>query len=155
MAPTPPNLKTLSPEPDGLEIAPGVRVPESAFRLQYSRSSGPGGQNVNKVNTKAEIWITVSEIRGLSERALARLRTMSGRRLTMGGELHLTAETERSLEGNKATVLERLRELILQARHEPKVRKKTKISRGAKQRRLQSKRHRGEIKAGRQGRSPE
>src|SRR5688500_18025378 len=133
------------------EIIPGVRVPESAMRFQYARSSGPGGQNVNKVNSKAELWVPLDAIAGLSDRAMARLRTLAGRRLTAAGEIHLTGETERSQEANRSAVLERLRELLLQAQHEPKPRKKTKPSKGAKRRRLEAKRQRSEVKSRRRG----
>jgi ribosome-associated protein len=129
------------------EIVPGVRVPESAMRFQFARSGGPGGQNVNKLNTKAELWVSLAGIVGLSERALGRLRTLAGRRLTSAGEIHLTAETERTQEGNRSAVLDRLRQLLLEARREPKPRRKTKPSRAAKQRRLESKRKRSEVKS--------
>jgi ribosome-associated protein len=135
----------------GIELAPGVRVPVSAVRFQYARSGGPGGQNVNKVNTKAELWVPVAALVGLSERAAGRLRAAAGRRLTQGDEIHIAAETERSQEGNRQAALSRLRELLVAAQHEPKVRKKTKPSKAAKRRRLESKRHRSGIKAGRRG----
>ncbi len=135
-----------------ITLAPGVSVPESALRLQYSRSGGPGGQNVNKVNTRVQLWVPLAAITGLSENAVARLRTLAGSRLTIAGELHITAETERTQERNRQAVLDRLRELILIAVKEPKRRRKTKPSRGAKERRLKGKRLRSEIKAKRQGR---
>lgn len=137
--------------PDGLELAPGVRVAESSIRFQYARSSGPGGQNVNKVNTKAELWAPLEAITGLTDRARGRLRELAGKRLTTAGEIHIAADTERTQESNRLAVLDRLRLMVAQAVHEPKVRKKTKPSYGARQRRLQSKRRRGEIKAGRKG----
>jgi ribosome-associated protein len=140
------------PPDGGIEVGPGVRVLEPSLRFQFARSGGPGGQNVNKLNTKAELWVPINALHGLTHRALDRLRALAGRRLTNADELHLTAETERSQESNRAAVLERLRELIVQAKHEPKPRKKTKPSYGAKQRRLKSKKHRGEIKAGRRAR---
>ena len=133
------------------ELVPGVRVPESAMRFQFARSGGPGGQNVNKLNTKAELWVPLSSIVGLSERATARLRGLAGRRLTGAGEIHITAETERTQEGNRAAVLDRLRQLMLQAQHEPKPRKKTKPSKASKRRRLESKRKRSEVKSNRRG----
>jgi ribosome-associated protein len=150
----PPAVSPRRPLPPdgGVEVGPGVRVAESSLRFQFARSSGPGGQNVNKVNTKAELWVPVTALHGLTDRALGRLRAMAGRRLTTADELHLVAEAERSQESNRAAVLDRLRELIVQARHEPKPRKKTKPSYGAKQRRLASKKRRSEIKAGRRGR---
>jgi ribosome-associated protein len=138
-----------SPPPD--ELVPGVRVPESAMRFQFARSGGPGGQNVNKLNTKAELWVPLSAISGLSERALARLRALAGRRLTSAGEIHITSETERSQEGNRSAVVERLRQLLLEALREPKPRRKTRPSRAAKQRRLESKRKRSEVKSRRRG----
>lgn len=140
------------PAPDGVEVAPGVRAPESALRFQYARSSGPGGQNVNKVNTKAELWVPVSALTGLTDRAVGRLRAMAGRRLTAAGEIHIAADTERTQEGNRSAVLDRLRELLVQAMHEPKPRRKTRPSRAAKQRRLESKRRRGEVKSMRRAR---
>ena len=135
--------------PAGVEIIPGVRVPDSAMRFQYARSGGPGGQNVNKLNTKAELWVPLAAITGLTERALTRLRAMAGRRLTAAGEIHISAETERSQEGNRSAVLDRLRALIAAAAHEPKPRRKTKPSKASKRRRLDAKRRKSEIKSGR------
>jgi ribosome-associated protein len=137
--------------PAGIELAPRVRVAESAMRWQYARSSGPGGQNVNKVNTKAELWIPLEALRGLTERALTRLRGTAGKRLLASGEIHISSDTERTQEGNRAAVMERLRELLVGAMHEPKARRKTKPSRGARERRLKSKKHRSEIKSRRRG----
>ncbi len=145
---------TATPTPDsggGIELAPGVTIPRDALRLQFARSGGPGGQNVNKLNTKAEIWALVTAIRGLREGALARLRAAAGSRLTKGDEIHIVSESERSQEGNRQDVFDRLRELIVQAKVEPKRRRKTKPSAGAKRRRLESKKKRGDIKAQRRG----
>jgi len=134
-----------------IELAPGVRIASSALRVQYARSRGPGGQNVNKVNTKTELWAPVDAITGLSERAVQRLRQFAGKRLTAAGEIHIAADSERSQEQNREEAFARLRELVVQAVHEPKVRRKTKPSRAAKRRRLESKRRRSEIKSRRRG----
>jgi len=142
---------TAQPPADALEVAPGVHVTPSALRFQFARSGGPGGQNVNKLNTKAELWVPVSALLGLSDRAAARLRRLAGRRLTQNDELHLTAETERTQEGNRSAVMERLRHLLLQALHEPKPRRKTKPSRASKQRRLDAKKRRSQVKSRRRG----
>ncbi len=142
--------KPLSASP-GIELAPGVAIPRDAMRLQFARSGGPGGQNVNKVNTKAELWIPLDALRGLREGALTRLRASAGSRLTKADEIHIVSESERSQEGNRQEVMDRLRELIVQAKVEPKRRRKTRISAGAKRRRLDSKKRRGEIKAQRRG----
>lgn len=133
------------------ELAPGVTALPSALHWQFARSSGPGGQNVNKVNTKAELWLAVTRLTGLSDRAAARLRKMAGKRLTASDEIHIAADTERSQEANRSAALQRLRELLIEAMHEPKPRRKTKPSRASKQRRLDSKRRRAEIKAHRRG----
>lgn len=139
------------PPPEAVEFVPGVRIVESAMRFRYARSSGPGGQNVNKVNTKAEAWLPLDAIYGLGERATARLRQMAGKRLTVAGEIHIAADTERTQEANRAAVLDRLRALLTQAAREPKVRRKTKPSRAAKRRRLESKRRRSVVKSNRRG----
>ena len=139
----------LQPPADGVELAPHVSAPASAIRWQYARSSGPGGQNVNKVNTKAEAWIPIGAIIGLTARATERLRAMAGKRLTILDELHVSSDSARTQEGNRAAVLERLRELLVAAMHEAKPRRKTKPSRAARRRRLEAKRHRSETKASR------
>jgi ribosome-associated protein len=136
---------------DHIELAPGISVPEGALRFQYARSSGPGGQNVNKVNTKAEAWVPVAALTagGLSERAAGRLAALAGRRLTDAGEIHIASDTHRTQRANRDAVLERLRELLVAAIHEAKARRKRKPSRAAKQRRLESKRRRSEVKGNR------
>jgi ribosome-associated protein len=140
----------LPPE-TGHVLAPGVSVAAAGLRIKFSRGSGPGGQNVNKVNTKAEIWVQISRIIGLSPSALERLRGLAGHRLTAGDELHLVSEVHRSQEANRREIFDRLRELILQARKEPKRRRKTRPTKASRRRRLESKRHRSEIKAHRGG----
>ena len=129
------------------QVAPGVAAPPGALRLQFARSSGPGGQNVNKLNTKAELWVRIDLLDGLSDAARLRLRTASGRRMTTAGTLHLTSESHRGQEANRLAVFERLREMIVRAKVEPKVRRKTKISRAAKAKRLEQKKRRGQIKS--------
>jgi ribosome-associated protein len=146
-----PGRESQSAQSGRIEIAPGVTVAPGAVRIQFSRSGGPGGQNVNKVNSKAELWVHVGSIAGLTHRAMSRLRALAGTRLTGSDEIHLRAESQRSQEANREEVFDRLRQMILQARIEPKIRRKTKPSKAAKQRRLDSKRRRGEIKSNRRG----
>ena len=133
------------------ELAPGVHAPASALSWQFARSSGPGGQNVNKVNTKAELWMPVTALVGLTPRAMVRLRGLAGKRLTSGDEIHIAADTERSQEANRSAALQRLRELLIEAMHEPRRRRKTRPSRASKERRLDSKRRRSDVKANRRG----
>src|SRR5947209_11821789 len=90
-----------------VEVAPGVRVPEAALRFQYARSSGPGGQNVNKVNTKAELWVPLAAITGLSERGLGRLRARAGGRLTAAGDIRISSDTRRTQTANRAAAMDR------------------------------------------------
>jgi len=79
--------------------------------------------------------------------AVGRLRVLAGKRLTKAGEIHLVAEVARTQEGNRGEVMERLRELIVRAIHRPKVRRKTRPTKGSRERRLEGKKIRGEIKA--------
>jgi ribosome-associated protein len=122
-------------------------------RLQYARSSGPGGQNVNKLNSKAELWVIIRSLTGLSEAAKTRLRHAAGRRVTTSDELHLVSESHRGQEANRLEVFARLRELIVRAKVEPKVRRKIKVSRAAKAKRVDQKKRRGQIKAFRRSQS--
>lgn len=146
--PDPPHQPDLiPPPPGGVELAPGVRVPDADLHIQFSRGSGPGGQNVNKVNSRAELWVPIAAIIGLTDRAKHRLIAAAGHRFTQAGELHLASDTHRTQEANRSAIFDRLRELIVQAKHEPRCRRKTKPSLGSKLRRLAGKKHRAEVKA--------
>jgi ribosome-associated protein len=136
-------------QPSGIELAPRVRVPESALRFKFVRARGPGGQNVNKVSSACELRIDLAVLSMLSPAAFDRLRTALGSRLTEAGEIQLVSDERRTQEQNRAAVLERLRDLLVRAMIEPKKRKKTKPSRAAKQRRLDGKKRRSDIKTGR------
>lgn len=142
-----PKLSNPNELPGGIELAPGVYAPASAVRLQSARASGPGGQNVNKVNTRMEVWLDLAQIAGLRETAVQRLAKMAGKRLTQHGELHLTCGEHRSQETNRQELFDRLHAMIQTARIEPKTRRKTKPSRGSQQRRMDKKTRRGEIKS--------
>lgn len=135
--------------PDGIDLAPGVHVPQSAVRIAFSRSGGPGGQNVNKVNSKAEIWLKLDAIVGMHPEAVERLKALAGRKVTDAGELHIIAEASRSQHQNREDALTRIRQLVLQAMVRPKPRKATKPSKAAKRRRLDAKKKRSQIKSNR------
>ena len=137
----------------GIELGPGVWTDSYQLRFGFSRSSGPGGQNVNKVNTKTELRVALSALHGMSDRALARLREQAGRKITAEDDILLTADTERTQESNRRACLEKLRKMIDAALIEPKVRKKSKPSKGAKKRRLESKKKQGEKKKARSWRA--
>jgi ribosome-associated protein len=123
-----------------------VLVPFSELREQSSRSSGPGGQSVNKLETAVELWVPVNSIEGLDDHARERLRKLAGSKLTKNDELHLRTEDARSQRDNRQTNREKLAELVLRAKVRPKPRKKTKPSRGAVRRRLEAKKQQGEKK---------
>jgi ribosome-associated protein len=128
----------------------GPWAPKSAVVFTFSRSSGPGGQNVNKVNTRADLHLAIDAIRSLSPFARDRLLAMAGSHLVRGeggsGSLHFTADEHRSQFENREACLERLRALLIAATTIPKVRKKTKPTRGSKMRRIDEKKREGEKK---------
>jgi ribosome-associated protein len=146
----PPDQPPPPPRPPTgpVELAPGVAVPEGAVRFAFSTSRGPGGQNVNKRLTKAELRIAVAEI-PISARAAARLAVLAAGRITVDGDLTIVADEFRSQRANRQACLDRLRELIVQAMVIPKTRRPTKPSRGSVQRRLEEKKRRSATKGAR------
>lgn len=144
-------MSVSAPIPGGVELAPGVYAPAEAIRFAFSRSGGPGGQNVNKLNTKAELWVAVEDLRGLSEDSKHRLRNLAGHRLTTEDFIHIVAEEQRTQEANRAAALLRLRELLVAAKHRPKRRRPTRPTRTSVHRRLEQKKIRGRIKQSRRG----
>jgi len=115
-------------------------IPDGEYTLAWVRSPGPGGQNVNKVATACELRFFVGATSLLDEGGKARLRALAGRRLTRGDEILIEAHRHRTQEANRRDALARLEELVRQARHVPKPRKKTRPGRAAKARRLEGKR---------------
>lgn len=140
------------PEPDGVQIAGRVVVAKSALRFTFVPSPGPGGQNVNKRATKAQLRVSVAEL-NLPAGAAKRLEDLAGPSRMAGDELVITSDEHRSQKRNRDACLDRLRELVARALVRPKTRKPTKPSRGAVQRRIDEKKQRGETK--RRRRPPE
>jgi len=136
-----------APHHGGVELAPGVSAPARSIRIQFARGGGPGGQNVNKLNTKAELWIQLDDIFGMSAAALRRLRRLAGQRLTDRDEIHLSSDAARTQQANRKLIFQRLRELIVAAQVQPKHRRPTRPTAGSRRRRLESKRKRSELKA--------
>ena len=122
-------------------------LPEISF--QTSRSSGPGGQNVNKVESRVELRFSVPNSQLLTEAQKARLHLKLGSRLTTEGELLVTAQEDRSQLRNKETALRKLHELLRKSLHQDRPRRATKPSKGAVRKRLETKKKDGEKKANR------
>ena len=134
-----------------IRITPDVSLPEDELNFDFIRSSGPGGQNVNKVSTAVQLRFDVKRSTSLAEPVKERLIKLAGRKMTSAGELVISAYTFRSQEKNKDEALRRLSELIIEALPEPKKRKKTKPTLASKTRRIESKKKRGKIKQMRSG----
>lgn len=131
-----------------VEIAPGLSVPPGVVRFSYSRSSGPGGQSVNKLNTRATLEVQLDDLADhLPPTVMRRLARLAGpAAMTADNRLLISSEAHRSQRANREACVERLRQLILRARVVPKRRKKTKPSRSAIEKRLERKKRRGQIK---------
>lgn len=136
-----------------VELAKNVVVPGSALQFSYSRASGPGGQHVNKVNTRAELRARVNEMTppsgSLSVAAAKRLRAIAGSRLNLNDEIIIASDTFRTQSANRRACMQRLRALVERALVVPKKRKPTKPTRRSVERRISQKRRRGQIKANR------
>lgn len=131
-------------------ITPNIVIDDSEIKLQFIRSQGPGGQNVNKVATAVQLRFDARHSSSLPNSVRIRLEKLAGKRLTTTGELIITAQRFRTQEKNREDAISRLVELIRKAAIKPKPRIKTKPTRAAKERRLEQKQHRGKIKRLRQ-----
>lgn len=129
-----------------VQLPGGVRIPEAELHLRASRSGGPGGQHANTSDTKVELRWSVQETTALSEVQRARLADRLASRLTADGELILTAREHRSQHRNREAVLARFRAIVGEALTPPRSRRRTRPTRASKERRLEAKRHRGEVK---------
>jgi ribosome-associated protein len=138
---------------DDLYINDRMTIPASQLDIQQVRSSGPGGQNVNKVATKIVLsWKIDSDLIG-SKIVESRLKALAGRRLNKENQIQIVSQESRSAERNATVAADRLRELILQAFVKPKPRVATKPSKGSIKRRLETKSKQSDKKTGRQIRS--
>ena len=132
-----------------LIITPDVAIPDEEFEWKFIRSSGPGGQNVNKVASAVQLRFLLPNNTSLPVAARNRLRRLAGQKLIDDGTILISARSERSQEQNRRDALERLAELVRAAMVEPKIRKKTRPTRASKERRIDAKKRRGTTKQGR------
>ncbi len=129
-----------------LEVNSRLRVPLREFSFQFVRSSGPGGQNVNKLNTKVVLRWSIASSPSLPDGVRERFVARFGNRVTSEGELVLASERFRERERNMEDCLEKLAEMLREVFEPPRPRKPTRVSRGGRERRLQAKRSQGEKK---------
>jgi ribosome-associated protein len=136
-----------------LSVTPGIVIADEELEWKFIRSSGPGGQNVNKVSSAVQLRFLLPLNTTLSAAAKNRLRRLAGQKLIDDGSILIQARSERSQERNRQEALGRLGALIQAALIEPKIRKKTKPTRASKERRIDSKKRRGSTKRERGGKS--
>jgi len=129
-----------------IPITRNISLDENEIELHFIHSSGPGGQHVNKVATAVQLKLGVGNSPSLPGDVRARLIRLAGRRITRDGILIIEARRFRTQERNREDAIGRLKELIRRAAEKPKTRKKTKPSKAAKMRRIESKKRRSEIK---------
>jgi ribosome-associated protein len=131
-----------------MSSAEPYQVPEEALSESFIASSGPGGQNVNKVATAVQLRCDVFKL-GLSPPVYARLKELAGSRMNSAGEIVITARSYRTQEANREDARARLAELIAKAHIRPAKRIKTKVSRAAKAKRVEAKKGRSAVKQAR------
>jgi ribosome-associated protein len=122
-----------------VEITSHISLPDQDLTWSFVRASGPGGQNVNKVATAAQLRFDLGGTAALDTAVKQRLRSLAGRRVTVDGALIIMARNQRTQEGNRREALERLADLVRRALVVPKVRKATRPTRAARERRLDTK----------------
>jgi ribosome-associated protein len=132
-----------------IAVASGVVIPAAAILVRATRSSGPGGQNVNKVASKVELRIALDLVEGLDANARARLETLAAGRRDSEGRLLLTSQKTRDQHRNLEDAREKARALVARALVAPRTRRPSRATAGARERRLRDKRRAARIKQGR------
>jgi ribosome-associated protein len=129
-----------------IRVTDAISIDESELSESFVRSSGPGGQNVNKLSTAVQLRFDVRHSPSLPNDVAIRLMRIAGRRMTKDGVLVIIAQNHRTQERNRADAQERLIAMIQEAAVAPVPRRPTKPTRASKQRRLESKKHRSSVK---------
>lgn len=132
-----------------MQITPTLAIDDADIEERFVRASGPGGQHVNKVATAVQLRFDVARTPSLSEDVKQRLRAIAGSRLTNDGVLVIDSREFRTQSQNREAARERLADVIRRALVPPRRRRKTKPTKRARERRLESKKRRSEIKRGR------
>ena len=129
-----------------IDVSPQIALDESEIQVDFVRSSGPGGQNVNKVATAVQLRFDAANSPSLPDDVCQRLLRLAGNRVTDDGIIIIDARRYRSQERNRQDAIDRLVTLIRRAAQEPRIRRKTRPSAASKQRRLETKRRQSEKK---------
>ena len=132
-----------------LAVTHRINIPLSEFAITFARSGGPGGQNVNKVNSKAILRWAVATSPSLPEDVRSRFQTKFANRLTTEGELVLSSQRYRDQIGNSQDCLDKLKEMLLEVAERPIMRRETRPTLGSKIRRVETKRVNSAKKQGR------
>jgi ribosome-associated protein len=129
-----------------IEIAQGIKIREDLLTFKFSRSTGPGGQNVNKVNTKVTVLFDVAGCNSFSAAQKKRMLKKLATRISKNGLLRVVCQRYRTQKANRTAAIERLQKLLTTALHAPRARKKTSIPKAAREKRLEEKRQRSFLK---------
>ena len=129
-----------------IRVTPSISIDESELSFDFVRSSGPGGQNVNKVATAVQLRFDAARTAAFGDDVFARLKKLAGSRMTRDGVVVITAQRYRTQERNREDAVDRLVRLVARAAYPPRKRKPTRPTRASKERRLGEKKRRAQKK---------